>query len=133
MGLSCADYSDGGDGDWWWELSSQQIPLATKRSRKCCSCDGVIKVGDACSPVHRSRPPKNDIEERIHGDEVPMSTWYLCEKCSDLAASLTELGFCFTLGGQSIAEQINEYREAERAEKEWQAMKAAQPSAATGS
>lgn len=117
MGLMCADYADGGDYEWYWEWSYRDFTLTTKRSRKCCSCGKKINVGDVCGIVHRHRGPKNDIEERIHGDEVPITTWYFCETCHDLALSLDELGFCFTLGSQSIADQIKEYRELERKEK----------------
>lgn len=118
MSLSCASYADGGDGDWWWESNFNLYALDTKRGRKCCSCGTPIKVGEQCAIVHRSRSPKNDIEERIHDDQVPMATWYLCETCDDLAVSLDELGFCFSLGDQSIADQIREYREEERQWKE---------------
>lgn len=122
MGLTCADYADGGDGEWWFESNFNLYPLNTKRDRKCCSCGGHIKVGEQCAIVHRSRSPKNDIEERIYSDMVPMATWYLCETCDDLAVSLDELGFCFSLGDEPIADQIKEYRKAEREAKEREAV-----------
>jgi hypothetical protein len=110
MSIHC-DYGDYGDFDWHWAKSSEELPLDTKRSRKCCSCKATIKVGELTTKVYRSRPPNNEIEERIYGDEVPMSTWHLCETCGDLALSLDELDFCYSLGDQSLKDQIKEYRE----------------------
>lgn len=115
MSLSCASDEFDSDGyDWWWCWHREPITLQTKRSRKCCSCGEKINVGDAASRVERSRGPVTEIEERICGDEVPMRPWYLCETCSDLALSLDELGFCFDLGGESLKDQIKEYREMEK-------------------
>ena len=54
------------------------------------------------------------------GDEVALADWYLCESCGDLADSIAELGFCYNLGGESLQQQIAEYRETEAAEREWQ-------------
>lgn len=110
MSLSCDSGFDGGDCEWYWESNLQYKPLSTKRSRKCCSCGSKISVGEDSIPVHRWHEPRNDIEERIYGDEVPMSKWHLCDTCGGLAISLEELGFCFSLGGQSLKDQIREYR-----------------------
>ena len=57
---------------------------------------------------------------RSLGDEVALADWYLCEPCGDLADSIAELGFCYNLGGESLKQQIAEYRETEAAEREWQ-------------
>jgi hypothetical protein len=111
MSIYCGtDFDDG--ADWWWYPPEEESPLATKRGRRCCSCKEWIKIGDISSRVLRYRPPTEFEEDRgIAYDEVAMSDWYLCEKCGDLAASLTELGFCFTLGGDSLKTQIKEYME----------------------
>ena len=114
MGLSCSWDGDTSGCDWWWESNLQYYPLNTKRSRKCCSCGEKINVGDDSIIIHRARVPNSRIEERICGDEVSITTWYLCEDCGGLAISLDELGFSFTLGGQSIKEQIAEYRRQEK-------------------
>ncbi len=116
MSLYCASAGeDWGEGDWWWYEPNDEAPLDTKRSRKCCSCKTKIKVGDTARRVLRARPPTEWEEIRgIAGDEVYLASWYLCETCGDLADSLTELGFCFELGGtQSLAQQIKEYRDEE--------------------
>ncbi len=114
MSLSCAIDSDSGDYECFFRDIEDEAPLSTKRARKCCSCGAQILVGQASRRVPRGRPPYercNWIEERIYGDEVPLAPYYLCETCGDLADSLSELGFCFTLGGQSLKAQIAEYRE----------------------
>ena len=110
MSLSC-NYDSGADYVWCFMLIDGQSPLTTKRSRKCCSCNTKISIGNLCQAVRRNRPAKDVIEERIYGDdEIPMTNWYLCETCSDLAVSLKELGFCFTLGNESLKQQIITYR-----------------------
>lgn len=90
---SCGDY---GDYEWWYEQQDQK-PLETKRSRKCCSCGAKIPVGELATEFHRLRTPENEIEERIYGDEIYMSSWYMCETCGDLYESIVELGYCVTL------------------------------------
>ncbi len=116
MGLSC-DCSFDGDFDWYWELPSSDTffqPLNTKRCRRCASCGKRIAVGDECTELHRWRYPRDEppyIEERIYGDEVPLAPWFLCETCSGLALALDELKFCFTLGHESLKQQIAEYNE----------------------
>lgn len=112
MGLSCGSSDVDTDGfDWWWCWPREEKSLATKRFRKCCSCGARIEPGQTCQPVYRYRPPASEIEDRIHGEEVSMANWYLCEKCGDIALSLDEAGYCFELGnGESIAAQITEYR-----------------------
>lgn len=115
MSISCASDSFDSDAcDWWWIWDQAQTTIQTKRSRKCCSCSEKIKVGDTATKIKRFRGPKNDIEESIYGDEVALAPWFLCETCSDLAMSLDELGFCFDLGGESLKDQIKEYREIEK-------------------
>lgn len=112
MSLFCESDDWGDDYDWYWYPPQDEAPLATKRSRKCCSCGERIAVGDVSRKVERMRRPTSDIEERIYGDEIYLSDWYLCETCGDLSDSLTELGFCYTLGdGESLKQQIEEYRD----------------------
>jgi len=100
--------------DWWWYQPADEAPLTTKRSRRCCSCSKMIRVGELARKVQRYRALTEFEEMRgIACDEVPLSDWYLCEPCGDLADSIAELGFCYTLGGASLKEQIAEYRRAE--------------------
>ena len=117
MSLFCGTDGDYDGGDWWWYQPADEAPLATKRSRKCCSCGQKVGVGETTRKIERYRPPTEFEETRgIAYDEVQMSDWYLCETCGDLADSLAELGFCYTLGGgESLKAQIDEYRREEAA------------------
>lgn len=107
-------------GDYYWYYSeSDYAPLATKRSRKCCSCHARIAVGDTAMRLDCTRYPKHKIEERIYGTgaEVPMPDLYLCETCADLHLSLTELGFCVDANDnrRDLVRQYAEMQAAQRA------------------
>ena len=107
-----------GDGDyaWWYDDHKEVAPLGTKRMRRCCSCNDRIAVGDDCKAFPRWRyPNQGSIEERIYGDggEVPMPTWYLCDRCAGLYESLDSLGFCDLLG-QDLRATCREYAEMQR-------------------
>jgi len=119
MSLFCDSGGFDTDGyDWWWCQPADEEPLETKRSRKCCSCDVKIGVGETARKVLRFRPPtESEAARGIAYDEVSLSSWYLCEKCGDLAYSLSELGFCYSLGDTSLAEQIAEHRSEEDAHR----------------
>ena len=120
MSLFCdAGGYDTDGADWWWYQPADYAPLATKRSRKCCSCGAKVGVGETARKVLRYRPATEWEEMRGFGDEVQMADWYLCETCGDLAYSLAELGFCYTLGDDSLAKQIDEYRREEAAHREY--------------
>lgn len=110
MSLFCEADADEVDAVWWWHQPDCEAPLATKRSRKCCSCDRRIGVGDVARKVRRVRPATQWEEIRGFGEERRLSDWYLCETCGDLADSLSELGFCYELNGESLKQQIADYR-----------------------
>lgn len=115
MSLSCECYSDD-DPDWWFEDTAPVGPLATKRMRRCCSCKDRIAVGDDCRPFRRWRTPAYDsVEERIYGEgeEVPLATWHMCDRCAGLYESLDGLGFCISLGSDMRA-LCREYAEMQR-------------------
>lgn len=116
MSLSCdSGLDDSGDAVWWWYRPASESPLSTKRSRKCISCRARISVGDIARKIRRYRPATEFEEMRgIASDEVPISAWYLCENCGDLADSLSELEFCYSLGDESLQDQIAEYRHMEK-------------------
>lgn len=112
MTLACECEYD--DPAWWHEGVTPLAPLATKRMRRCCSCKTRIAVGQECSSIRRWRDPEPDsVEERIFGDEVPLATWYLCERCDGLLESLDALGFC-GLVGQDLREVCREYAQMQR-------------------
>lgn len=107
-----------GDGDfaWWHEGPKPIAPLVTKRARRCCSCKERIAVGDECSAVPRYRNPNyGSIEERIYGEggEIPMATYFLCDRCAGLYESLDGLGFCVSLD-EDLRETCREYAHMQR-------------------
>jgi len=101
MSLSCTCDHDLSiyDVSWLWCWPSDYTTLTTKRAKRCCSCNRLIKPGETVAAYERERAPVSAIEERIHGDgePVPLAAWYHCEICADLAASLEALGFCFQI------------------------------------
>lgn len=106
MSLSC-NCND--EMEWWYEHVSDYMQLDTKRGRKCCSCGEKIKVGEIAIKFHCYKSPENDIERRIHGDEVPLSNKYHCEECADIYFNLDELGYCINLG-ESMHDLLQEYQ-----------------------
>lgn len=113
MTLSCS-CGDDGDFEWWHDGGREVAPLATKRMRRCCSCKDRIAVGDDAKEFVRWRNPTNDVEWRIHDDEVPMASWWMCDRCAGLHESLDGLGFCLVLG-EDMREVAREYADMQRA------------------
>ncbi len=109
MGLSCEYHDYDGDGWAYWPPTDEST-LETKRSRRCCSCNDLVKPGSVVVIFPRFRSPNHCVEEEIYGDEVPLATWYMCEKCGDMYWSLSELGFCIMLG-EEMRELTREYAE----------------------
>lgn len=109
----------GGDYDWWYYPPQDFSTLTTKRGRRCCSCKKWTRPGATVGRFECWRIPDNVIEERIHGDEVPMRDRYMCEECAGLYFSLDDLGYCYTLG-DNVRELVREYArlQAYRAEGE---------------
>lgn len=93
MSLACG-YCDS-DFDWYYTPSDEYIEFVKPRGKRCVSCNDLIRKGDTCIEFECYRYPRDDIEERIHGEggEIPLADKYLCEKCADLYLSLHELGF----------------------------------------
>lgn len=115
--LSCeCDYDD---PEWWYDDRKPVAPLATKRMRRCCSCTDRIAVGDDCKPFPRWRIVSGyrdpEVVVQIYGDggEMPLTTWYLCDRCAGLYESLDSLGFCELLGND-LRQTCREYAEMQR-------------------
>jgi len=118
MSLSCECDTD--DCAWYFigpEDAAENggyAPLATKRSRKCCSCKARIAVGDLSVRFTRFKYAEwGTVEANIYGEggEVPLAEWYMCERCGDLYLSITELGYCIDLGRDDMREIVKEYAE----------------------
>jgi len=109
MGISCAcEYPDY-DPEWYWEVHDEPSILDTKRFRKCVSCKVKLDVGESVYTVYRWHSPRNDIEERIHGDEVPMPTWYLCPSCAAIYHALAKVNACVNLGEDNLQICLQEF------------------------
>jgi len=95
MSVSC----DCGFGDYGWYYTApiDFAPLNTSRNKRCFSCKEVIKIGDDCGTFGKTRRTETDIEERIHGDEIAMADFHMCETCTGLFWAMTEQGYCISL------------------------------------
>ena len=69
--------------------------VKARKEHKCCECGATINKGD-------------EYEYTFGVWEGEASSFHTCEKCSDLRASLTELGFCITYG--DLHDVHNEYK-----------------------
>lgn len=116
MSLSC--YCNEWDGEGWYFFDPDDFStLETKRFRRCCSCGAKIAPGATVAKFQREREAVSDIERAVVGDEVSLAPWFMCEECAGLYFSLTELGFCINLGGDSMKELVAQYSEMQRARR----------------
>jgi len=106
ISCSCSDIEYDGDG-WWYFNPNDYQPFPKKNKKRCCSCKNHIANGHISTEFKRFRNPLNDVEERIYGDEVPLASWWMCETCSDLYYSITEMGYCVTIGG-NLKEEVKD-------------------------
>lgn len=109
MPLACGYYD--GDFEWYYVVPHDYTVAQPTRSgrRKKCSCGTFINPGELCAEFDRSRNSRNEIEERIYGDAVPLANRFLCERCADLYFSLTELGFDQVSPNENMIELAKEY------------------------
>jgi hypothetical protein len=59
------------------------------------------------------RYPKDEIEVRIHGDdlaEIPMASWYMCEGCGELFMCFNALGYCIDIDCDNMDELLKQYQ-----------------------
>lgn len=106
MPLSCwcsDDYA------WYFYTPDDYSTAPSAGRRKRCSCGQLIEHGSVCLRFSIWRTPHDDIEERIHGDEVPMADKWLCERCADLFFSFQELGYECVHPGENMVELAEQY------------------------
>ena len=108
MGLSC--YCEESSDGWTYLAPNDYSVASWSRRKRCCSCGALIAHGAIVTRFDRVRYPLTNVEERIYGEgmDVPLAPWWMCEQCSDLYFSLTELGYCIWLGS-SMLELVREY------------------------
>lgn len=112
MGLSCecSDYDDDGEAVYI-EPNTDFTKLATIRRRRCCSCKKLIDIGADTIQIDRYRSANDDIEERIYRGPVPLAYWYLCGECGEIYLNLSDIGYCMSIGEQSMQEFLAEYHQ----------------------
>ena len=74
ISCSCPDIDYDGDG-WWYYSPTDYASFPMKNRKRCCSC------------------------KSHSGEEVALASWWMCETCSDLFFSITEMGYCVMIGG----------------------------------
>lgn len=105
MSIDCAcNVDDYDDAEWYWTSDKKKKPLVTKRGRRCCSCNSVIKPQEQTIELDRFKYDE-------YGNEVWLASYWHCEKCADLQLFIDGMGWCFSIGDNLI-------KELERAEKE---------------
>lgn len=109
MSVSC--HCDTDDYEYWYTHGDDFSVLGTTLRQRCVSCSTLIELGADCGVIKRWRDPRGDVEERIHGDEVPMANKYMCEECYGLLLSVEEAGGCVNLQpGEPLKEAVAEWR-----------------------
>ena len=96
MTLSCSCADELEPGYTYYDEPGDFAELKTKIRQRCWSCNALINTGSIVLEFHRFKIPDSDIEIRIYGEEggIPRASRYICERCGDIYASLSELGFC---------------------------------------
>lgn len=106
MSLSC----DCGFGafEWYYDVPDDFTVLDTSKRKRCISCGVLVDLGSDCLAFNCYRDPSSDIEEDIHGDEVPLANKHMCFECGSIFLNLTAAGYCISLGGH-MKEELEEY------------------------
>lgn len=112
MGLSCSCSEWDGEG-WYYVLQEKTIApgdskiprevevffqLATKRSRRCCSCQSKIKPGELALVFKRWRGSTQFEYDRLGWEEAKIAPWYMCEPCGEIYLNLEAVGYCVNIG-----------------------------------
>ena len=111
MSLSCSCDFDPGDHDVYYYYSDDYTKLNTNKRKRCTSCEELINIGSDVVEFPRFRHPTDEIEERCKGDEIPLASHYLCEKCGEIFLNLYSLGYnCLDIY-EKMSEYLKEYHE----------------------
>ena len=108
MSVNCWCYTD--DAEYWFCHTGEFDVLETSRRKRCHACRVLIDIGADCGILSCTRAPLSDIDEAIHGDEIPMANKYLCEECYGLLLSVEEYGGCVMLEkGEPLKDAVREW------------------------
>lgn len=80
------------------------------RRKRCSSCRRLINIGEDCLEFTRERTAYTEIEERICGEEIPMASLFMCEKCGEIYLNLEDIGYCLN-PLDSMADCLRHYHE----------------------
>lgn len=99
MPLSCdCELGDISDYAWIYYYPNEFSTLVEcKRRPRCCSCKEFINQGSTVVQFPRYRAPRHVIEENIHGDEVPLAPYFMCEHCGEIFLNLSAVGYCMDI------------------------------------
>lgn len=107
MSISCGC----GDSDCYYVTPDDFSRLEAKRRKRCVSCGDLIDIGAECVVFPCFRPAATLVEERIHGNEVPMAARHMCARCGEIFLNLSAYGYCVTLGGD-MRDDLRAHQEA---------------------
>ena len=101
MGLSCTcNEWEGEPGSWAYDVPNDFTLFPgvgkSKRRARCSSCGKLLGIGCECLEFTRIRAPYTDMEQRIAGDEIPISSLWQCAECGEQYLNLTDVGYCIT-------------------------------------
>ncbi len=100
MSLSCSCDFDG-DFEWYYYPPNDYSKLSTTRRVRCNSCNDLIYIGSIIA-----------LFTIYSGDgKVQLADRILCEKCSDIYFSLSELGFECVAPNENMIELAKEYHD----------------------
>ena len=104
--LSCSCYND---YQYWYSPIPECFETFQKSRRKrCISCKELIEKGSDCVRFDCYRSPNHEIEENVHGDEVPIADKFMCEPCGEIFLNLSALGYCLEIG-HNVKEDLEDY------------------------
>jgi len=109
LSCSCPEW-EGGPGTWSFYAPEYFIPFVAARRKRCCSCRNLIDIGADCLEFPRVRAAYTEIEERISGEEIEMSSLFMCEKCGENYLNLEAVGYCFA-PTDDMRDCLKEYHE----------------------
>lgn len=97
MSLTCAmdwPYYDD-DCSYYIDFPKETTEYKKWRGTRCASCKAMIRYGNECGAISRSRPIRTWVEEKIYYETVPLANHYWREDCANRGMPLVELGYWF--------------------------------------
>ena len=97
LSCDCGDFDPSDLDRWWYGPNDYTEMPKRKRRARCVSCKDLIENSAVVTRFDWYRHPNQFEDEKLGWSEVGFSTDWMCETCSDIFFSLTELGFCMNL------------------------------------